>query len=137
VVSFIIFLALFVVFMTQGWKITKKVSPLVRHYRVNKPVGLKFSWCGCGVRRKDLLDVWDGFGEAATTDEGIYYRSWGTPYLFFPWQSLTLINTKRLFPFRKYNFIKIKEFGDVTWLLSASIDLGSKLQHNKKINKDT
>lgn len=94
--------------MTQGWKITRKISPLIRHHRVNKPVDLKFCWCGCGVRRKDLLDVWDGFGEAATTDDGIYYRSWGTPYLFFPWQSLTLIKTKRLFPFRKYNFLKVK-----------------------------
>lgn len=113
------FLLLYYFMMAQAWRWVEGIAEVIKVYRTTKPEKAKWRLLGCGVLREEKSEVWDGFGHFAETSSGLYYWSIVTPFLFFPWSDLVIIQTKRHWSLRKYHHIKIEGFPKITWLVPS------------------
>jgi hypothetical protein len=113
---------LLIFFMTNSWRFASDISSFVKEFRVNKKRGLKFSMCGCCLKRQNKMDLWNGLGQIATNGEGIYYSSICMPLLFIPWGKLNLVKLDNQIS-NEYSHVTIAGYPAFTWLIPARFNL--------------
>ena len=106
--------------LTNSWRFVSDISSFVKEFRVKKVKSVKFSMCGCCLKRQNKMELWNGLGQIATDDQGIYYSSICMPLLFIPWNKLKLIENS---DFNKYSCVTIAGYPAFTWLIPSRFNL--------------
>jgi hypothetical protein len=114
--------ALLLFFFTNSWRFVSDISSFVKEFRIKKNKHLKFSMCGCCLKRQNKLDLWNGLGQIATDEDGIYYSSVCMPLLFIPWSKLKRVQLSEPLS-GKYSSISIIGYPTFTWLIPARFKL--------------
>ena len=109
-------------FATNSWRFVNNIASFVKEFRVKKNRGLKFSMCGCCLKRQNKMDLWNGLGQIATDDDGIYYSSICMPLLFIPWENLKRVTLNELTS-KGYSSLSIVGYPTFTWLIPTRFNL--------------
>ncbi len=123
-IEIVIWVSLIIFFITNSWRFSEEISEFVREYRGTKKKALKFSLCGAALKRRGKLTLWNGLGQVATDEDGLYYSSVCLPFLFFPWSKISVLKSTRLNK-SHYSIVKLTGFPEISCLVPKRFELES------------
>ena len=121
-VQFLIFAFLLFFAVTNSWRFNEDIRVFFNEFRSFKKKGLEFSLCGAGIKRRRQPTIWNGLGQIASDDSGLYYASVCTPFTFVPWSKVSFIASKGLKE-TSYSLLKVAGYPEIIILLPKRLNL--------------